>query len=212
MFHDHETHCFILIQDVSWPCFILIQHVSRPCNKLFHCWFILIQHVSSLFHRSDSSCFMLIQPVSLLFHHCFITVSPVGTSIKSLALCTSTGQWNTWRRMLCTVAGNFSTWMSTPAADNALAAVPSGHARSRRTGHLRQGRLTSESRWTVTMVESGHRTRLVQQGSKAIRYRLYALLYCTVWLRLDEKLGLLYVTDGDNQIYGYFVKRWRVRI
>ena len=63
--------------------------------------------------------------------------------------------------MLCTVASSFSTWMSTSAgcADYGLAAVPSGHSRSRRAGHLRQGWLTSESRWTVAMVQSGHQMR-----------------------------------------------------
>ena len=63
-------HCFILIRGVSWPCFILIEHVSR-------CFTTMKQIVSLLIHP-DLTCFIT---VSSLFHHCFITVSPVGTSL-----------------------------------------------------------------------------------------------------------------------------------
>ena len=96
-----DSSCFKTMKqnDSSW--FNVFHGVSCPRNKLFHCWFILIQHVSSFFYPADSSCFMLIQPVSSLFlqceqscfmltqpvsslfHHCFITVSPVQTSLYS---------------------------------------------------------------------------------------------------------------------------------
>ena len=44
VFHDHETHCFILIQGVSWLW-----------HKMFHCdssWF-------KLFHNHETHCFIL---------------------------------------------------------------------------------------------------------------------------------------------------------
>ena len=81
VFHDHETHCFIVIHPDS-SCFVTMKHTVLFWFKAFHDheteYFILIQHVSR--------CFLTMkQIVSLLIHPdltCFITVSPVGTSIK----------------------------------------------------------------------------------------------------------------------------------
>ena len=69
-FYGHETICLMLIHSVS-RCFItmkqclnlmhrvMVQAASWRWNQLVFCWLVLIQHVSSLLHHSDSLCFLL---------------------------------------------------------------------------------------------------------------------------------------------------------